>query len=155
MGTEIERKFLVVNDRWRQRVVSKERLKQGYLANQGKSSIRVRMGRSQAFLNIKQAVIGVQRAEFEYPVPRADAEFMLAELTEGPLIDKTRYKVREGELLWELDVFYGDNQGLVVAEIELEAPDQSFALPDWVGDEVSDDPRYYNHNLIAKPYSQW
>jgi adenylate cyclase len=155
VGTEIERKFLVVNDRWRQRIVSKERLKQGYLANQGKASIRVRMGRSQAFLNIKQAVIGVQRAEFEYPLPRDDAEFMLAELTQGPLIDKTRYKVREGELLWELDVFYGDNQGLVVAEIELDAPDQPLVLPDWAGEEVSEDPRYYNHNLVSKPYSQW
>lgn len=155
MGTEIERKFLVVNDRWRERVVSKERLKQGYLANQGKSSIRVRMGRNQAFLNIKQAVIGVQRAEFEYPVPPEDADFMLRELIDGPLIDKTRYKVREGEMLWELDVFYGDNQGLVVAEIELQSPQQKFELPDWAGDEVSDDPRYYNHNLIANPYRQW
>ena len=155
MAAEIERKFLVTNDRWRDRVISKERLKQGYLANQGRSSIRVRLGRSQAYLNIKQAVIGVQRAEFEYPVPVDDAKYMLAELVEGPLIDKTRYKVREGERIWELDVFYGDNQGLVVAEIELAAPDEPFELPDWAGEEVSADPRYYNHNLIANPYSRW
>ena len=155
MATEIERKFLVTHDGWRPQAISKERLKQGYLANQGNASVRVRLGRNKAFLNIKSAVIGVQRAEFEYPVPLEDAEFMLSQLTSGPLIDKTRYKVRQGERIWELDVFYGDNQGLVVAEIELNAPDEAFELPDWVGEEVSEDPRYYNHNLASCPYTKW
>jgi adenylate cyclase len=155
MATEIERKFLVTNDSWRAQVISKERLKQGYLANQGNASVRVRVGRSKAFLNIKSAVIGVQRAEFEYPVPLEDAELMLSQLAQGPLIDKTRYKVRHGERVWELDVFYGENQGLVVAEIELSAPDEALELPDWAGEEVSDDARFYNHNLTSHPYTRW
>jgi len=155
MALEIERKFLVKNELWRDNVVSNTRLQQGYLANQKNTSVRIRTGNGKAFLNIKSVTVGIRRLEFEYEIPLDDATEMLQQIAEQPFIDKTRYIVRCGKHEWELDVFEGENRGLVVAELELESEDERFELPDWAGDEVSDDTRYYNVNLIKHPFSQW
>jgi len=155
MALEIERKFLVKNELWRDNVVSNTRLQQGYLANQKNASVRIRTGNGKAFLNIKSVTVGIRRLEFEYEIPLDDATEMLQQIAEQPFIDKTRYIVRCGKHEWELDVFEGENRGLVVAELELESEDERFELPDWAGDEVSDDTRYYNVNLIKHPFSQW
>ena len=155
MPTEIERKFLVDNDDWRKFVSRHTRISQGYLANTERGSIRIRVSPDQAFLNIKSMTIGVQRAEFEYPIPRDDACYMLENLCMRPIIEKTRYFVEQGEHLWEIDVFDGENTGLIVAEIELSETDEDFHKPDWIGIEVTDDPRYYNVRLVAEPFSQW
>jgi adenylate cyclase len=155
MGMEIERKFLVRGDAWRSQTMGETRLKQGYLANEANASVRVRTGGDKAYLNIKSRTLGVRRAEFEYEVPLEDAERMLEQIAIQPFIDKTRYKIRHGDHVWELDVFHGANAGLVVAEIELAAEDEVFALPDWAAEEVSEDPRYYNVNLVEHPYSSW
>ena len=155
MGLEIERKYLVVNDQWRDAVVSKSRLQQGYLANQANASVRVRVSDDRAWLNVKSTTVGISRHEFEYEIPLQDAREMLQHVAEKPFIDKTRYRVRHGEHIWDLDLFAGENAGLVVAEVELESESQPFELPPWVGDEVSDDTRYYNVNLVRHPYSRW
>ncbi len=155
MSLEIERKFLVKNELWRDNVVSNTRLQQGYLANQKNASVRIRTGNGKAFLNIKSVTVGIRRLEFEYEIPLDDATEMLQQIAEQPFIDKTRYIVRCGKHEWELDVFEGENRGLVVAELELESEDELFELPDWAGNEVSDDTRYYNVNLIKHPFSQW
>jgi len=155
MGIEIERKFLVANDAWRKDVISETRLKQGYLANQERASVRVRIGGNQAFLNIKSATLGIRRSEFEYEIPLSDAEDMLEQVAIRPFIDKTRYKVKCGEHLWEVDLFHGDNEGLIVAEIELDAEDECFELPEWAGEEVSGDPKYFNVCLVKHPCCRW
>lgn len=155
MATEIERKFLVLDDSWRNEVISETRYQQGYLANQENASVRVRIGGGRAYLNIKSATIGASRHEFEYEVPLADAEQMLEHVVSGPCIDKVRYEVRHGDHLWEIDVFHGDNEGLIVAEVELGSEDEAFAKPDWAGDEVTGDPKYYNAMLVRHPFNQW
>ena len=155
MALEIERKFLVKNDLWRDSVVSESRLQQGYLANQKNASVRIRTGNGKAHLNIKSTTLGIRRLEYEYEIPMADATEMLSEIAEQPFIDKTRYIVRHAGHDWELDVFEGENHGLVVAELELESEEEPFELPDWAGEEVSGDIRYYNVNLIKHPYSRW
>ena len=146
MATEIERKFLVIQDGWRDHVVRTVRYRQGYLANNERCSVRIRVSDGDARLNIKSAGLHVRRAEYEYTIPREEADEMLDTLCERPLIEKTRYYV---------DVFEGENAGLIVAEIELEAEDDAFPLPPWIGAEVSNDPRYYNVNLIRHPYREW
>ena len=155
MAIEIERKYLVINDKWRSNVISEARLKQGYLSNREKASVRVRIGAGRAYLNIKSATLGVRRSEFEYEIPVDDAEELLEQLAIQPFIDKTRYKVTCGAHTWELDIFHGENNGLVVAEIELESEDEVFEMPDWAGDEVSGDPKYYNVCLVRHPFSKW
>ena len=155
MGTEIERKFLVKNDSWQSQVISSDHLKQAYLANQQNASVRVRIAGERAHLNIKSATLGIRRSEFEYEIPVEDAEAMLEAVAQRPFIDKVRYQVRCGAHVWELDRFEGENAGLVVAELELKHEDESFELPDWAGEEVSEDPRYYNVNLVKHPYSRW
>lgn len=155
MATEIERKFLVVGDGWRQSVIRSVRYRQGYLASGESSSVRVRTSDDQAWLNIKGATVGVRRHEFEYPIPTADAEEMLEELCEGALIEKTRHYVEHAGQTWEIDVFEGDNEGLVVAEIELESESQPFSRPGWLGGEVSNDTRYYNVCLASHPFKRW
>ncbi|MCB1753047.1 MAG: CYTH domain-containing protein [Gammaproteobacteria bacterium] len=155
MALEIERKFLVKNDLWQNHVISESRLQQGYLANQKNASVRIRTGNGKAHLNIKGTTLGIRRLEYEYEIPLADATEMLREIALRPYIDKTRYIVRNGVHEWELDVFEGENRGLVVAELELESEDEPFELPDWAGDEVSGDIRYYNVNLIKHPFSRW
>ncbi len=117
--------------------------------------MRVRLAGDRAFLTIKGATTGISRAEFEYPIPVADARVLLETLCDRPLIQKTRYTIPWGDLVWEVDEFSGDNQGLILAEVELDRADQAIALPEWVGAEVSEDPRYYNANLVKYPFSQW
>ncbi len=155
MAVEIERKFLVANDSWRSQVESESVLVQGYLTAQPGLAIRVRIAGDRAELNIKGGTSGISRREYEYDIPLADAQEIIANLVSGSVIDKTRYKVRCGEHLWDLDLFHGDNEGLVVAEVELSSEDEAFTMPEWAGEEVSHDQRYYNANLIKHPYRDW
>ena len=155
MGMEIERKFLVINDHWRAAADAGMDCIQGYFTTNKQCSIRVRLSGDKANLNIKSATLGITRAEYDYPISAGDAREMLNHLCTKPLIEKTRYHVRHGRHLWEVDVFSGANAGLVVAEIELAHGDEQFTRPDWVGAEVSDDPRYYNVCLVQHPYSNW
>jgi adenylate cyclase len=155
MGVEIERKFLVKNTSWRNSVEGQDAILQGYLAETERASVRVRVKGDRGFLTIKGATSGVSRAEFEYGIPLEDARAMLETLTSLAVIEKVRYRVRSGHHLWELDVFAGENAGLVLAELELTSEDEPFELPDWVGEEVSSDPRYYNLSLARNPFSRW
>lgn len=155
MAIEIEHKFLLANDDWRDLVSHSVKYRQGYLSSQPTSSIRVRTSDDHAWLNIKSATIGNQRHEYEYEIPLADANEIINNLCRKPLIEKTRYFVTVDAHLWEIDEFEGENQGLVVAEIELENASQSFSKPTWIGLEVTKDLRYYNNNLAIHPYSEW
>ena len=155
MSVEIERKFLVTGDGWRREVTRSEALRQGYLNTPQSCSVRVRLQGDMAFLNIKEAVMGRERLEFEYAIPVDEAVEMLDRLTVGPVLEKTRHRIERDSVTWEIDVFQGENAGLVVAEIELESADQSFVPPDWLGREVTDEKRYYNVALSAYPYSRW
>lgn len=155
MATEIERKFLLRNDTWRLHAHDAQRLRQGYLNNEMRCSIRVRTSADKAWLNIKSVTIGAQRDEYEYEIPLEDGDRMLDTLSLKPLIEKVRYFVEAGGHTWEIDVFEGDNAGLVVAEIELEHADEPFERPDWLGEEVTHDIRYYNTSLSRHPYKQW
>ena len=155
MGIEIERKFLVGSDQWRAAAGPGTRYRQGYLYAQADGAVRVRVAGDEAWLTVKGATRGIERLEFEYVIPRADAEAMLEHLCRRPLIEKTRYVVPHGGRRWEVDVFEGANAGLVVAEVELPSADAAVDLPAWVGREVSDDPRYYNANLARHPYREW
>jgi len=152
VGTEIERKFLVVGTQWRQGAGTL--LRQGYLNRDPQRTVRVRIAGAQAFITIKGASQGSVRAEFEYAIPSADAQQLLS-LCEGPLIEKLRYRIEHGGLCWEVDEFQGENRGLVVAELELTAVDQGFERPSWVGEEVTHDPRYFNSQLAARPFTTW
>lgn len=154
VGREIERKFLVVNDGWKPAPASKA-IRQGYLAFGPPASVRVRLAEGRADLNIKRSTLAVSREEFEYEIPLADGEALLAELCEGHIVEKTRHLVDYGGLTWEVDVFSGVNEGLVVAEVELEREDQPVETPPWAGEEVSGDPRYLNSNLAQHPYRDW
>ena len=154
MGQEIERKFLVTDASWRQGVVG-QRLRQGYIPTQDARTVRVRVVGDQGYLTLKGPALGLVRSEFEYPIPLADAEAILTTLCQPPLIEKTRYRISLGEVVWEVDEFWGANQGLVIAEVELTAPDQPVPLPDWVGEEVTYDLRYSNSNLARYPFTTW
>jgi adenylate cyclase len=156
MGIEIERKFLLVGDGWRSAAVRSQHMVQGYLARGGDvpCSIRVRIGEEGAWLNIKSAVAGVERTEFEYAIARADAEQMLARFCHG-VVEKIRHYVPYAGHLFEIDEFLGDNAGLIVAELELAAVDAGFARPPWLGSEVSDRVRYYNLHLLDHPFARW
>jgi len=155
MATEIERKFLVTSDSWRQEANGGTPFRQGYLIGSEKASVRIRIEGERANINIKSATLGVTRQEYEYAIPLDDAETMLDTLCEQPQIEKTRYLVPHEGHTWEVDVFAGDNEGLIVAEIELADEDEAFARPSWLGEEVSDDTRYYNVCLVKHPYSEW
>jgi adenylate cyclase len=152
MAIEIERKFLVVGDAWRD--APPVFYSQGYLNRDKARTVRVRIAGEEAFLTIKGTSVGARRAEFEYPIPVWDARELLA-LCEQPLIEKNRRKVLHEGFVWEVDEFLGENLGLVVAEIELPAEDAGFAKPDWVGDEVTEDARYFNSNLSRVPFNRW
>lgn len=152
MATEIERKFLVHAD-W-PRPPHGTRLWQGYLSQGGPVSVRIRTSGERAWLTVKGPAAGIARAEFEYEVPTEDAEAMLA-LARTGVIEKTRYLVDHGEQVIEVDVFAGENAGLVVAEVELQSIDEDFIKPTWLGDEVSTDPRYRNSALAERPFSTW
>ena len=161
MAIEIERKFLLANDGWRAGIERSEPIAQGYLVGAqalrdgtARASVRARLAGTQAWLNIKAARLGIERAEFEYPIPVGDARDLLATLCDG-VLEKTRHHVRVDGVLFEVDEFAGDNRGLIVAEVELPAVDAPFPRPPWLGREVSTLARYYNVNLIAHPYRQW
>jgi adenylate cyclase len=154
MGIEIERKFLVANDAWRKEAKSSARVAQGYLASDPERTVRVRTKGEQAFLTIKgRSTDGISRAEFEYAIPVADAKELL-KLCQT-VIDKTRHLIDLGGFTWEVDEFHGDNDGLIVAEIELPAKDATFARPSWLAAEVTGDARYYNAALASMPYRRW
>ena len=152
---EIERKFLLKNEGWRSKISRSLAMKQGYLSSEPHCSIRIRTAGQDAWLNLKSATIGAQRHEFEYAVPLLEAELMLKTLGNGPLIEKTRHFVNQGSHVWEIDEFHGENAGLIVAEIELDAIDEAFEHPEWLGQEVTSDIRYYNTLLAKQPYTTW
>ena len=153
MAQEIERKFLLKNDAWRS--AKGTRYRQGYLNSAKERVVRVRTIDDKGYLTVKGLTVGATRLEFEYEIPMEEADQMLDELCEQPLIEKNRYKVEHAGLVWEIDEFFGKNQGLIVAEVELQSEDQDFLKPAWVGEEISGDPRYFNSNLIQHPYTQW
>ena len=152
MSVEIERKFLV-NEKW-QPTGRSVHLKQGYLPGTGPMLVRIRREDARAFLTLKGRTEGITRSEYEYEIPAEDAEELLLRC-QKPLIEKTRYLIPSGAHTWEVDVFAGANEGLVVAEIELSAEDEAFERPDWLAAEVSGDPKYYNSNLAERPFSTW
>jgi adenylate cyclase len=155
MSLEIERKFLPSSDAWRLGVHESFRLRQGYLNNETNCSVRVRTSADRAWLNIKGVTIGAQRIEYEYEIPLADAQEILDTLSLKPLVEKVRHLVNVGRHVWEIDEFEGDNAGLVVAEIELGHPDEAFDRPEWIGEEVTHDVRYYNTSLSRCPFKDW
>ena len=154
MATEIERKFLVNGDLWRS-LGTGQSYKQGYIPTQDQTAVRIRIVGDRAYLTIKGKNQGMVRAEFEYPIPLDDAEMMLATLCRPPFIEKIRYRIPQGDLIWEIDEFSGENQGLILAEVELQSEHQAIAIPTWIGQEVTADPRYYNSNLVNHPYQSW
>lgn len=154
MPIEIERKFLVTHENWRSQADTGRRMRQGYLNTEGEASVRVRAYAEHADLNIKAAVVGCARSEYEYPIPLDEAEEILDGLCGTRVVAKTRYRVPCGKHTWEVDVFEGRHAGLVVAEIELEDPDEAFERPDWAGQEVTSEKRYYNHYLAMESADQ-
>ena len=153
MGQEIERKFLPASDDWRG-LATGTSYRQGYLCANREQTVRVRLAGDTGFITIKGPTQGISRAEFEYPIPVADARELL-ELCSLPLIEKTRYRIDCAGLVWEVDEFFGENLGLVLIEVELSSPEQRVLLPDWVGEEVSGDARYTNAMLSRYPYASW
>jgi adenylate cyclase len=153
MPREIERKFLVTGDAWRES--EGHHYRQGYLSLAPEHTVRVRLAEDTAVLTIKGETKGATRREFEYEIPSDDARQMLDELCEKPVIAKKRRLVDYQGHTWEVDEFFAENDGLVVAELELESEDESFPRPPWLGEEVTDDPRYYNANLVQRPYNTW
>ena len=161
MGVEIERKFLLAGDGWRGLAQRSERIAQGYLVSgaaivsgHAKCSVRVRISDSEGWLNIKSATLGIQRHEFEYRIPLDDAEHLLHKLSDG-VLEKIRHHVMLDGAHFEIDEFLGENAGLIVAEVELPSTDAAYPQPDWLGAEVSACARYYNVNLIDRPYARW
>ena len=153
MGTEIERKFLTTSDGWQRDAIGIPYV-QGYISRGTGRTVRIRIAGDKAFLTIKGAVSGISRAEFEYPIPLDDARELLR-LCEGPIIKKKRFHIPFQGHLWEVDLFEGENSGLIVAEVELSHSDENVSLPPWVGREVTGDPRYYNSNLTVHPFCKW
>lgn len=155
MALEIEHKFLLVSDEWRSLVSRSESFRQGYLSNNPAASVRVRIANDKATLNIKGMTIGTHRPEYEYSIPLQDAAELLDQLCVRPIIEKTRHFVEYAGKTWEVDEFAGDNAGLMVAEVELDAVGEHFQRPSWVGADVSGIERYYNVSLLNYPYKQW
>jgi adenylate cyclase len=154
MAQEIERKFRVANDDWRAMATSSSSLKQGYLSSSAEATVRVRLEDNLGTLTIKSKTEGITRNEFEYAIPAQEAKELLM-LCSGPLIEKIRYRIPQENHTWEIDVFEGDNDGLIIAEIELTSEEDYFAKPQWLGEEVSGDSQYYNSNLATHPYVNW
>ncbi|HHI77339.1 MAG TPA: CYTH domain-containing protein [Gammaproteobacteria bacterium] len=155
MATEIERKFLVRDDSWREAVERSIPMRQGYLQRDDRRSVRVRIFGDRAHINIKASDDGIHRHEFEYEIPLEDAEALFRHVVEGPVVEKVRHELHYGDHLWEVDEFQGANAPLVLAEIELQHADEPFERPPWLGQEVSSDRRYYNSNLAVHPYGSW
>ena len=154
MGKEIERKFLInISDV--EFVGSGALIKQGYISTTDNTAVRIRVTGDVAYLTLKGESHGATRSEFEYEIPVEDANEIILELCSGPIIDKTRYRVEYGSHIWEIDIFHGENDGLVVAEIELENEKEVFDLPGWVTAEVTGEVKYYNSSLLDNPFNQW
>jgi len=154
MAKEIERKFLVKSCNFAT-LAPGVPIKQGYISSSPTHSVRVRSYGDRGFITIKGPTRGATRDEFEYEIPLADAQEILVRLCEHPAIEKTRYRIAVGKHIFEVDRFAGANQGLVVAEVELDSEDEVVQLPDWIGSEVTGDARYYNSNLSRRPFSTW
>jgi len=155
MGVEIERKFLVNKEKWSQ-VIKEEQsfFRQGYIISDPEKTIRVRLTDSAGFITIKGLTVGATRTEYEYPIPKEDAQQLLDNFCDSEL-SKIRYFITHHNKLWEVDEFLGNNEGLIVAEIELADENESFSLPDWVDSEVTHEKKYSNSNLAIKPYKNW
>ena len=151
---EIERKFLVVNDEWRP-LATGTLYRQGYIPTSDERTVRVRIAGEHGYLTLKGKTQGIARSEFEYEIPVEDAAQLLDEICDPPLIEKYRYRIPLDEVVWEVDEFLGENQGLIIAEVELADAAQAIALPSWVGQDVSSDRRYYNSNLAKHPFGRW
>ena len=151
---EIERKFLVAGDGWRNRAEG-VMFRQGYIARTNNRTVRIRLAGSRGILNIKFRGSGIARSEFEYEIPAEEASALLAGLQQDEIIEKTRYTFEQEGSVWEVDEFHGSNEGLVIAEIELASEDQPFVRPDWLGEEVSHISKYLNSELSRSPYSSW
>ena len=154
MAKEIERKFLVKGEAWKA-LAKGTSYRQGYLNSIKERTVRVRTIADKGYQTVKGITTGATRAEYEYEIPAADADAMLTDLCEKPIIEKNRYKIQAGPHVWEIDEFLGENRGLVVAEVELMSEDQAFQKPEWIGGEVTGDPRYFNSNLIKNPFTRW
>jgi adenylate cyclase len=154
MGIEIERKFLVNGDEWRS-LGSHQCYCQGYIPTRDGITVRIRIAGDMGYLTIKGKTEGIGRSEFEYPIPVEDARIILETLCEKPFIEKIRYQIPFDEVVWEIDEFGGDNEGLILAEVELTDENQEISLPNWIGEEVTGDSRYYNSNLQKYPYKRW
>lgn len=154
MSKEIERKFLVIGDSWRS-LAQGTHYRQGYLNSAKERTVRIRTINDKAFMTIKGPTVGITRMEFEYEIPHNECVEMLTHLAEQPIVEKIRYKIAQDGLVWEIDEFLGVNKGLIVAEVELQSEDQKFEKPEWIGEEVSGDPRYFNSNLVKNPYTTW
>ncbi|MEO5335558.1 MAG: CYTH domain-containing protein [Magnetospirillum sp. WYHS-4] len=154
MGVEIERKFLVAKESWRG-LDGGTTYRQGYLAVDAERTVRVRTAGEKGFLTIKGTGTGLTRPEFEFAIPVAEATALLDDLCLKPLIEKVRYRIPHAGLIWEVDEFQGNNRGLILAEVELSHAEEAIVLPDWVGEEVTGDPRYYNSYLVGRPFTAW
>ncbi|WP_088892553.1 CYTH domain-containing protein [Leptolyngbya ohadii] len=154
MGIEIERKFLVKDDRWRLQATATP-YRQGYILATKERVVRVRIAGEKAYITIKGESSGSARAEYEYPIPVTDAAELLDTLCDRPQIEKVRHRLPIGDLVWEIDEFHAENEGLIMAEVELPSADYPVQLPDWIGEEVTKDPRYYNAYLSKNPYQTW
>ena len=154
MGMEIERKFLVDKNKL-PHLANGYTIKQGYVQTQDYTTVRIRIRDTQGFLTIKSKNKGASRLEFEYPIPLLDAQEMLTHICQDTLVEKTRYLIPYDGHTWELDIFKGLNEGLIIAEIELNGEDETFTLPNWVTTDVTDDVRYFNSNLLHTPYNTW
>jgi len=154
MPKEIERKFLVKGDSWRE-LGSSQFYHQGYILTENQSTVRVRIIGEKGYLTLKGKTEGMTRSEYEYEIPVEEAREILQQLCDAPQIQKNRYKIYVDNLLWEVDEFLGDNAGLIIAEVELKDEQQVINLPQWLGEEVTGDERYYNSNLSKFPYKNW
>lgn len=154
MGKEIERKFTVISDSYRENAAAYD-IAQGYICADENRVVRVRLKNGRAFLTVKNATIGYSRDEFEYEIPADDARVMLERVCIQPVISKRRYVTEHEGHVWEVDEFHGENEGLVIAEIELDDEDEPFALPPFVGMEVTGNPLYYNARLFSHPFCRW
>ncbi len=154
MGVEIERKFLI-NEKKLPTLKNGYDIKQGYIQTVDQTTVRIRIRDKEAFLTIKGKSQGASRLEFEYPIPLNDAEEMLTNLCHASRVEKTRYLVEHEGHTWEVDIFEGSNKGLIIAEIELKSEEEIFSLPEWVSEEVTQDERYFNVNLVEHPYQEW
>jgi len=155
MAEEIERKFLVNGDTYKSLFTRKVFIRQGFLNTEKERVVRIRVVEKKAFITIKGIARGALRTEFEYKIPVLDANRMLESICEKPIIEKYRHIIPHGDFVWEVDEFLSENDGLIIAEIELKDENQPFPKPDWLGTEVTHDPRYFNSNLVKSPYSSW